>query len=249
MRIAILGTGNIGKTLAHRLAKADHEIKVANSRGPQTIDNDVLLYGARAVDAKEAIRDVDVIILSIPFAKLPKIKDLLSNVPQGVVVIDTSNYYPVRDHTITAVDNGQVESLWVTEQLGRPVAKAWNAIGAQAFAQCGQPRGSDGRIAIPVAADRDHDLQVTIQLVDETGLDAFAAGTLADSWRQQPGSPAYCTNLTMEQISTALASAEKERLPKRRDFVSAIAAERFTLEKISNSDADFLLRLSRLVYM
>ncbi|WP_246113540.1 hypothetical protein [Streptomyces montanus] len=33
-----------------------------------------------------------------------------------------------------------------------------------------------------------------MRLVDDTGYDA---GKLADSWRQQPNSPAYCTELTL----------------------------------------------------
>lgn len=41
-RIAVLGTGNIGKTLARSLASAGHSVKVANSRGPETIAPDVL---------------------------------------------------------------------------------------------------------------------------------------------------------------------------------------------------------------
>ncbi len=34
IKIGILGTGHIGKTLARKLAEAGHDVKVANSRGP-----------------------------------------------------------------------------------------------------------------------------------------------------------------------------------------------------------------------
>ena len=47
MRIGLLGTGHIGKTLALRLPAAGHDVKVANSRGPETIGADVLASGAR----------------------------------------------------------------------------------------------------------------------------------------------------------------------------------------------------------
>ncbi|WP_407437169.1 NAD(P)-binding domain-containing protein [Lelliottia sp.] len=36
-RIAVPGTGHIGKTLARSLASAGHSVKVANSHGPETI--------------------------------------------------------------------------------------------------------------------------------------------------------------------------------------------------------------------
>ncbi|TRM53080.1 NADP oxidoreductase [Achromobacter sp. LC458] len=249
MKVGILGTGNIGKTLVRELTKAGHEIKVANSRGPETIDKQLLANGARATAAQDAVRDVDVIILSIPFASHSKVKSLLAGVPEETVVIDTANYYPVRDGAIEAIDAGQVESLWVVEQLGRPIAKAWNAIGAQAFAEFGMAPGSPDRIAIPVAADRTIDREVAMRLVEETGFDAFDAGSLADSWRQQPAAPAYCTNLKKKEMAAALAAAEKARLPKRRDLVSAIVQERFGLANLSNSDADFLEKLNRLIYM
>jgi predicted dinucleotide-binding enzyme len=41
MKIGILGVGHIGKTLAQWLAEAGHNVKVANSRGPHTIAQDV----------------------------------------------------------------------------------------------------------------------------------------------------------------------------------------------------------------
>ena len=49
MRIGILGVGHIGKTLALKLSAAGHDVKVANSRGPETIAADVLATGARPV--------------------------------------------------------------------------------------------------------------------------------------------------------------------------------------------------------
>lgn len=249
MKIGILGTGNIGKTLVRELAKAGHDIKIANSRGPETIDSEITASGAKAVTAEDAMRDVDVIILSIPFASHSDVKSLLTAVPEETVVIDTANYYPIRDGKIDALEAGQVESLWVIEELGRPIAKAWNAIGARAFSEMGTAPGSADRIAIPVAADRDIDRDVAMRLVDETGFDPFDAGSLADSWRQQPGSPVYCTCLTKEQMPSALASAEKERLPKRRDLVSQIVQERFGMAQLSNSDADFLTAVNRIIYM
>ncbi|WP_425294317.1 NADPH-dependent F420 reductase, partial [Microvirga tunisiensis] len=130
-------------------------------------------------------------ILSIPLNRLPGIAPLIASVPSETVVIDTSNYYPARDGRIEAIEAGQVESLWVSEELGRPIVKAWNAIGSDSFARKGKPASSPDRIAIPVAADSDRDRKVGMALVEDTGFDAFDAGALADSWRQQPGAPCY----------------------------------------------------------
>jgi 8-hydroxy-5-deazaflavin:NADPH oxidoreductase len=248
MRIGILGVGHIGKTLALRLSAAEHDVKVANSRGPETIAADVLASGARAVTSAQAVEDMDVVILSIPLNRLPEVAPLITKVPAETVVIDTSNYYPIRDGKIDALEAGLVESVWVAEQLGRPIVKAWNSIFADSFAKKGKPPGSPDRIAIPVAADREWDRKVAMQLVEETGLDAVDAGTLAESWRQQPGAPCYCTDLTREQMSAALAAAERARLPKRRELSLAAVMERFG-EGAKNPNAEYAVRLNRALFM
>lgn len=149
---------------------------------------------------------------------------------------------------IDAIERGQAESLWVAEQLGRPIAKAWNAIGSASFAKKAKPAGASDRIAIPVAADRDHDRKVAMSLVNDTGLDAFDAGSLADSWRQQPGAPVYCTDLSYVEIGAALAAAERDRLPKRRDLGVAVMQERLG-DGTTNPDEEWGVRLVRAINM
>lgn len=248
MRIGILGAGHIGKTLVQRLSAAGHDVKVANSRAPETIEPDVLASGGSPVWAAEAVVDVDVLILSIPLNRIPGIASLTADVPAETVIIDTSNYYPLRDGRIEAIEAGQVESLWVAEQLGRPVVKAWNAIGSGSFADRATPAGSANRIAIPVAADRAQDRQVGMALVEDTGFDAFDAGTLSESWRQQPGAPCYCTDLTREEMPAALAAADRARLPKRRDLAVAAFMERAG-DGVMNPDAEYGVRLNRALFM
>lgn len=248
MKIGILGTGHIGKTLVKKLSAAGHDVKVANSRGPDTIEPELLTSGARAVTTQEALEDVEVVVLSIPLNRIPDVAPLVARLPEETVVIDTSNYYPFRDDRIEAIEAGQVESLWVAEQLGRPVAKAWNAIGSDSLATKGKSAGSPGRIAIPIASDGERDREVAMALVEDTGLDAFYSGTLADSWRQQPGAPAYCTDLTREELGLALAAADRARLPKRRDLGLAVVQERLG-DGGANPDADWGVRLARVINM
>jgi 8-hydroxy-5-deazaflavin:NADPH oxidoreductase len=248
MKVGILGTGHIGKTLVRKLGAAGHDVKVANSRSPDTIEADVLAFGGRGVTAAEAVVDVDVIILSIPLNRLPGITPLIATVPAETVVIDTSNYYPHRDGRIDAIEAGQVESLWVVEQLGRPIVKAWNAIGSDSFAKREKPAGSPDRIAIPVAADRETDRKVGMTLVEDTGFDAFDAGALAESWRQQPGTPCYCTDITREEMPAAWAAADATRSPKRRDVAIAAVMERIG-DSTTNPDAEYIVRLNRALFM
>ncbi|MGY2080121.1 NADPH-dependent F420 reductase [Modestobacter sp. SYSU DS0657] len=217
MQIGILGVGNIGAALTQRLSAAGHEVKVANSRGPETIPAEVTASGGRAVHARDVVSDVGALIVSIPFARIPDIRPLVDELSDTAVLLDTSNYYPFRDGRIAALDDGQVESLWVAEQLGRPVVKAWNAILSGSFATKNTPAGTPGRIAIPVAADAEADRALGMALVEDTGFDGFDAGSLADSWRQQPGTPAYCTELDSDELRRALAGADRADAPRNRD--------------------------------
>jgi len=131
--------------------------------------------------------------------------------------------------------------------LGRPIVKAWNSIGSDSFARKGTPAGSPDRIALPVAADRERDRKVGMALVEDTGFDAFDAGMLAESWRQQPGAPCYCTDLTREEMPAALAAAERARLPKRRDLSVAATFERVG-DGVKNPDAEYAVRLNRALF-
>lgn len=235
MKIGIIGAGNIGATLARKLAACGHEVKLANSKDPQSIQNLANEIGVHAVTKEDAVSEVDVVILSIPFAKYPDLKHTLSHVPEKIVVIDTSNYYPGRDGAIKEVDDGKPESVWVSEQIGRPVIKAWNAVLAATLADKGQPAGSLTRIALPVAG-RDITAEAIAQdLVEDTGFIALAAGNLEDSWRQQPGTPAYCTELTLPELKLALQAANKARAPQNRDALIAkfmAPGSQFTHEQI-----------------
>ena len=246
MKIGLIGTGNIGRTLARKLAAAGHEVKVANSRGPASIAADVLETGARAATVEEALSGVDVAILSTPHAAFPKIRQLVAALPSQTVVIDTSNYVPFRDGHNPSLDAGQVESEGVRDLFGRPIAKAWNAIFSESFAHRGQPKGHPERIAIPVAADRTRDREIAMTLVEDTGFDAFDAGVLADSWRQQPASPVYCTDRTLEELGPALAAAERDRLPKRRDITLQVIMER--VGGGGSPSSEWLVKLGRAIY-
>jgi len=246
MRIGILGVGNIGATLTERLSAAGHDVKVANSRGPETIPAAVTGAGGRAVTADEVVADVDALIVSIPLGAIPSIRPLIDRLPAEAVLLDTSNYYPERDGHIAALDAGEVESRWVAAQLGRPVVKAWNAVLAQTFAAKNRPAGSPDRIALPVAGDDARARALGTALVEQTGFDAVDTGPLADSWRQQPGAPAYCTELTRDELTTALAAAVAARSPKRRDLVMTVLTEVFA----DPSDAvgpDYVVEVNRLL--
>ena len=194
MKIGIIGAGQIGGTLTRRLTALGHEVFVANSRGPETLAGLAGETGAKAVSAAEAVRGVDLVVVTIPEKNVPDLPaGLFAGVDPTVVVVDTGNYYPrSRDGRIEAIEAGMPESRWVEQQLGRPVIKAFNNIFAAHLLELGKPAGAPGRIALPVAGD-DPAKTVVLRLVDELGFDGVDAGGLDESWRQQPATPVYTT--------------------------------------------------------
>lgn len=232
MKIGIIGAGMIGGTLARRLVNLGHEVAIANSRGPDTIRELAADAGATAVTAAEAARRGEIVIVTIPqraVADLPK--DLFAGVPDDVVVIDTGNYYPSRDGSIPALEEGQPESAWVAGQLGRPVVKAFNNIYFQSLLEKGTPKGTAGRIALPVAGDSPEARAKVLRLVDELRFDPVDAGSLDESWRQQPGSPCYTQDLDAPRLQEALAAADRSRVPEYRKAADDAARPYFEAQK------------------
>jgi len=217
MKIGIIGAGNIGGTLVRRFRALGHDVSVANSRGPETLADLARESGAKPVTIAEAVRGKDVVIVTIPEKNVPALpNDLLAAAPRDAVVVDTGNYYPRRDGRIDAIEAGTPESRWVAQQLGRPVVKAFNNIYAKHLLERGRPKGEAGRIALPVAGDDSKAKAVVLQLLDELGFDGVDAGTLDESWKQQPGTPVYAADLDADGVRRALSEARKERPPEFR---------------------------------
>src|SRR5690606_16812552 len=85
----------------------------------------------------------------------------------------------------------------------------------------GKEAGEPGRIAISIAGDNEQHKTIAFELADLTGFDPVDGGSLAESWRQQPGSPAYCTELNALELKQALDQAEIGKAPAARDYVMA----------------------------
>lgn len=245
MKIGIVGAGNIGAILAKKYADAGHHVKLANSRGPSTLTAIIEGTAIEAVPVEAAAKDVDVVILSIPLKNVSELsKALFSDLADDVTVIDTCNYYPsFRDGAIADIEAGMPESVWVSKQIGRPVVKAFNNIFAQSLAINGRPAGAPGRIALPIAGDSAHAKRIVSGLVDEAGFDVVDAGSLEESWRQEPGTPVYSTDYDVDGVRQRLARADKAVAPERRDrCVEGL------IKLGASANAENLVQLARTTY-
>ena len=219
MNIGIIGAGLIGKTLAKKLSDARHTVSLADAKGVEEITKTAQDAGAKVVEVDDIFTGIEVLILAIPLLRIPELaKALQDKLDDHVVVIETTNYWPHRDGHIQEIENGTVNSVWVQQQLGRNVVKAFSNIGAYSLLTEGKPKNTEGRIAIAVSGDFQKDINLVIELADDVGFDALDAGSLEESWRQQACGPAYCTDLTFEELKNAREYAQKETLVEKQNL-------------------------------
>jgi hypothetical protein len=212
--IGFIGSGMIGGTVARLSVAAGHRVVLSNSRGPETLQDLVAELGplATAATAAQAAEAGDLVVVSIP-AKPPL---------AGKPVLDTGNYYPQRDGQIEVIDNGALTSSGLLQRHlpDAHVVKVFNNIYYRHLASLARPSGAADRTALPIAGDDAAAKAAVTAYLDSIGYDTVDAGTLADSWHQEPDTPAYGAPYgpfssetgrpaSAETIRTALAAAHR----------------------------------------
>src|SRR4051794_15851069 len=190
--LGLIGSGNIGATVARLALAAGYDVVLSNSRGPETLADlvDDLGPGARAATAADAAAAGDLVVVTVP---LGSVADLPAEPLRGKVVIDTCNYYPQRDGQIAELDD---ESTTTSElvQAHLPealVVKAFNNIYFEFLARLARPQGDPERSVLAIAGD-DAAAKLTVaSFLDDIGYDAYDVGPLAEGWRYQRDTPAY----------------------------------------------------------
>jgi predicted dinucleotide-binding enzyme len=208
MRIGLIGAGNIGSTLARLAVEHGHDVMLSNSRGPGTLGGLVSHLGARAVagTAAEAAAFGDVVAVAIPLKNYRRVPAAeLAN----KIVIDANNYYPQRDGQIPELDDDAVTTseLLAAFLPESRVVKAFNNIYYADLAAQGEPAGTPGRRALPIAGDDPEAKKAVADLIEEFGFDVVDAGGLAEGRRFQRGTPANVTRLDADALRAALAEA------------------------------------------
>ena len=210
MEIGIIGSGNIGGTLAGQLTALGHKVKISNSRGPESLAEVAKTTGATPATVEDAAGAKDLIIVAIPPTAMEKLPvDILS--ASKAIIIDTGNYYPARDGKNINLKDGLTDSEWTAKVLVHPVIKAFNNILSQSLASKSAPAESPERVALSVAGNEEDHKNVVKALINQIGFDAIDGGSLSESWRQQPGTPAYCRDLDKEALAAALQEADASK--------------------------------------
>jgi 8-hydroxy-5-deazaflavin:NADPH oxidoreductase len=190
--IGFIGSGHIGGTVARLSVTAGHEVVLSNSRGPQTLQDLVAELGprARAATVAEAAAAGDLVVVSIPFAAYESVP---AGPLAGKVVLDTCNYYPARDGQIAVLDDHRETSSGMLQRhlAGARVVKVFNNIYSEHLLSLSRAAGAADRSYLPIAGDDSAAKTAVTEFLDSIGYGAVVTGSLADSWRQEPGTPVY----------------------------------------------------------
>lgn len=224
MKIGMIGSGHIGGILARKFRALNYTVYLTNARGPQSLKAMANETGVIPAAIRELVEQSDVVIVTIPQKSIPLLPAGLFKGVKDKIVLDTCNYYPdLRDGRLAGFSEFTVDSEWVEEQLGHPVIKVFNSILAESLDQ----KGGQG-IGLPVAGDDVAAKKVVMQLVSELGFDPVDAGAIRDSWKQHPGSPVYCADLSAAEIAEQLAKlTDRVQLNKDRMLREEAAIKKY----------------------
>lgn len=223
--IGIIGSGGIGGVVAELAAAAGYEVIVSNSRGPASLQRQVERLGpkARAATVEEAAAGGDLVVVATP---LGAYDGLPVEALRGKVVVDMMNYYPVREGQIAELDRGELTSSEMVQRhlAGAKVVKALHNQDAPHLLINARPDIDERRTTLPVSGDDSDAKRLVIRLLERIGYNAVDAGSLADSWRLEPGSPIYVWPYAPE-VPAGLSGEETEL------FYVAIRGKPFGIEE------------------
>jgi predicted dinucleotide-binding enzyme len=195
MTYAIIGSGAIGSAIATQFARTGIDVKVANSRGPESVESlaTQLGYRIKPTTLAEAIK-ADVVFLAVPFNAVPDAVSTASDW-KGRIVVDATNAIEFPSFKPLDLD-GRLSSHVVADTVpGARVVKAFNTLPAAVLAS--DPRKEGGRRVLFVSGDDADANQTVATLVDELGFSPIVLGAIAEGGRlQQFGSPLMVHNLS-----------------------------------------------------
>jgi predicted dinucleotide-binding enzyme len=190
--IGIIGSGGIGGVVAELAVAAGFNVVLSNSRGPESLQDQVSKLGpkARAATPEEVATDSDLVVIATPLKAYDK---LVVDALRGKVVIDMMNYYPIRDGQLPVLDSGEMTSSEMVQRhlAGAKVVKALHNQDAPHLLINARPGANEARATLPVSGNDPEAKGIVTTFLEKIGYDAIDAGSLADSWRVEPGSPIY----------------------------------------------------------
>ncbi|MEQ1587075.1 MAG: NAD(P)-binding domain-containing protein [Cyclobacteriaceae bacterium] len=138
-KVAVIGLGNIGKAVASNLVKGNREVIVASHRlEDATALAQQLGSLAKAAEVSAAIKEADIIIMSVWFSTIQELLKQYATELQGKIIVDPSN--PIAPDgnggfkKIIGADESAGQIIAGLLPKGANLAKALGTLGAASLA-------------------------------------------------------------------------------------------------------------------
>jgi predicted dinucleotide-binding enzyme len=204
-KIAVLGAGHSGPVIARAATEAGFQVTIAASGDPQQIAliARVLVPGAEARWAAEAIAEADVVVLAIPIHEFAAFD---ASQLAGKLVVDVMNYWPPVDGVQPMFENSQRgSSEIVQERLAEStVIKTLNHLGYHQIDEERRPEGSPERRTVGVAGDDPAAVEVVAEIIERIGFDTVRLDSLRAGRLFEAGGPVFGASLRRAEFERAV---------------------------------------------
>jgi 8-hydroxy-5-deazaflavin:NADPH oxidoreductase len=199
-KIGVIGAGHIGSTIGGLWVKAGHPV-LFSSRHPDELKSLVEGMGplAKAGSVSEALDFSDVILIAVPYKAIPDLAKEYGPKFANKIVIDPANAVARRDGEELVTETKEKGIGVTTESYlkGAHVVRAFNSMSYANFAK--EAHRSGDLMAIPMAGDDPHAIDVASHLVLDAGFDPVVV-PLRRAQEFAQGGPIYGQQLTAKEL-------------------------------------------------
>jgi len=200
MHIGIIGSGHIGGNLGRLLAKAGHQVYFSFSHDGHKLEELAASVGENAKPSSpyDAAMCSEVIIFSPPWTAVGEALHQ-SGPLEGKIVIDTTNPYDA-NFNLEPLEIGSSECV-ARKIPDAQVVKAFNTLQAQKLLD----KSGQG-LAVFYCGDDPVAKRTVAQVIRDAGFEPVDTGRLHDGKKQEPNTPVFNRDMTVEEAREALAA-------------------------------------------
>jgi predicted dinucleotide-binding enzyme len=178
MKLAFIGSGNVGASLADRLERAGHQVTLASDRpGSESVQAAVAKNARlRVAPTRQAVQEAEVVFVATPFGVLESVLPPVAAELAGKVLVDCTN--PVGPGLKHGLDSRQSGSAHVQALApGAKVVKAFSIYGYENLEDSAYP-GYGVKPAMLFCGNAPDARQAVGTLIAELGFEPVDVGGL-----------------------------------------------------------------------
>ncbi|KHN56141.1 NADPH-dependent F420 reductase [Pectobacterium fontis] len=184
MKVAVIGTGNMGQGFVKQLTLAGHEVRITARDLIKARSLAAQYSGAVAVESDEVLHDADIAILAVGYNDTRSALQSLGDL-NGKVIIDITNPLTADYMGLTLGHDTSAGEEIAKMAPGAIVVKAFNTIFAQVLSE-GAKFSQNATVPVFYATDSESAKEAVRKLIESLGFSPVDAGGLKNSRYLEP---------------------------------------------------------------